>query len=64
MEQGGEGKIPIQVELKVGVMRSAGIESSVGRAWMSCMVSGNRAWISMLDDGGRGDENYCCWDGE
>jgi len=37
----------MQVELKVGVMRSAGMESEVVGVSVSWMISGERAWISI-----------------
>lgn len=37
----------MQVELKVGVMRSAGMESEVVGGSVSWMVSGERTWVSI-----------------
>lgn len=37
----------MQVELKVGVMRSAGMESEVVGVSVSWMVSGERTWVSI-----------------
>lgn len=41
----GGGNLPIDVELKVLVMRSAAMESSL----MSWMISGDRAWMSIIE---------------
>lgn len=41
----GRRGLPIEVELKVLVMRSAGMESSP----VSWMISGDRAWMSIIE---------------
>lgn len=50
MKREGQGGGPMQVELKVGVMSSAGMESVVvdeDWGWISWITSGERAWISI-----------------
>jgi len=56
-ENEGEG-VPMQVVLKVGVMRSAGMESEVVGVSVSWMVSGERTWVSIGD---REAERGCNW---